>query len=277
MDRKDKIKKRLQKKLKEEKKELLEKQLKESKELPRSEIKGETKVEAVPRAESKLPTQDNTKIFQAINEFIGDITSIYGELLTELKAYDLLLSKTTLKHKKAIENHVSIFRNYCKLNEKVIISKDETKIENIKYNEKISIDIKHIFSIATTTDKVSIWNHLLTLLYYTNPSVELKATILNKSKKGEDDNESKFLENMVDKLQNNLSEESMSNPMSAMMSLFSSGVIGDLMSSAQQGQNSGQLNIKKLLGTVNKLVENLSEDESGNIDDVKDMLKNVKM
>ena len=99
------------------------------------------------------------------------------------------------------------------------------------------------------------------------------------NKKGtEGDNESKFLENMVDKLQNNLSEENMQNPMGAMMSLFSSGVLSDLMNSAQQGQsNNGSLNLKKLLGTVNKLVENLSEDESDSVGDVKDMLKNVKI
>ena len=43
---------------------------------------------------------------------------------------------------------------------------------------------------------------------------------MSKKSKNGDDNESKFLENMVDKLQNNLSEENMQNPMSAMMSLL---------------------------------------------------------
>ena len=134
MDRKDKIKKRLQQKL----------------------LAGDTRTHGEEKKEEKLlsektvPSLDNIKVFQAINEFISDITSIYGELdnMTELKAYDLLLSKTTLKHKKAIENHVNIFKIYCKMNEKFIIDKDEIKIENIKYNDKLSINIKYIFSIA---------------------------------------------------------------------------------------------------------------------------------
>src|SRR5579872_696690 len=179
MDQKDKIKNRLKKKLKE--KEQQKEQLEETKE--------------------KKENVDNLKIFQAINEFIGDINSGYGDLdnMTELKAYDMLLSKTTLKHKNAIDNHVKIFRNYCKLNEKIIKDKNEEKVENIKYNDKITINLKHIFSIADKTDKVNIWKHLLILLYYTNPSVELKSFIQNLNAQ-KDDNESKFLENMVDKL-----------------------------------------------------------------------------
>lgn len=255
MDRKLKIKKRLQDKIKNKE----------------NEEKNDTNVE------KKTPSLDNTKIFQAIIEFINDITSSYGEddKMIELKAYDKLLSQTTLKHKKAIENHVNIFKNYCKTNEKSIMTKDENNIENIKYNDKITIDIKYIFSLAQQNDKSVIWQHLLTLLYYTNPTVELKSYIQNMTKKDGKDNESKFLENMIDKLQNNVSEESLQNPVNAMMGLLSSGVLGDLMSEAQQSSSSGNLNLKKLLGTVNKLVEQLSENEDDDID-IKNMIKNAK-
>src|SRR5690242_1184742 len=104
MDRKNKVKNRLQKKLQEKN---------ETKEV-------ETKIES--KTNERL-SFDNTKIFQSIVEFIDDISNTYGEndKLLELKAYNILLSKTTLKHKKEIENHVNIFRQYCKLNEKPIM------------------------------------------------------------------------------------------------------------------------------------------------------------
>lgn len=250
MDREQKIKKRLQDKIK------------------NKEIENKEK--------ETIASLDNTKIFQSITEFINDITNSYGEddKMIELKAYDKLLSQTTLKHKKQIENHVNIFKNYCKLNEKLIVEKDEKNINNIKYNDKITIDIKYIFSIAQKTDKSVIWQHLLKLLYYTNPTVELKAYIKNMSK-NEQDNESKFLENLVDKLHNSIPEETInSDPATAVMGLLSSGVLGSLMNEAQQSSSNGTLNLKKLLGTLTNMVSQLSEEDDDI--DIKSMIKNAK-
>ena len=127
MDRKDKIKKRLQKKVQQDKKEL-----------KLEEKKGKKEVKSF----------DNLKKFEAISEFVGDMTSIYGENLLELEAYNKLLSATTIKNKTAIENHVKIITEYCKNNEKTIIDKNEKEIKNINYSDMIFIDMVSIFKIC---------------------------------------------------------------------------------------------------------------------------------
>jgi hypothetical protein len=262
MDRKDKIKTRLQKKLKEK--------------TTTEERKEEEK--PTEKKEEKKQSFDSLKKFQAISDFISDIAGIYGESLLELDAYNKLLSATTLKNKSAIENHIKIFTSYCKDNEKTIITQNENDIKNIIYSDALFIDMKTIFKMAEKDNKTVIWNHLLTLLYMTNPSVELKAMLKKQQavKKDMNDNESQFLENMIDKLQNNVSEEQMNNPMSAMMGLLSSGVLTDLMGQAQSQSQSGNLNIKKLLGSVTKMVESLSDGDD-DINDLNEKLKNVKV
>jgi hypothetical protein len=260
MDRKDKIKKRLQKKVQQDKKEL---KMEEKK----GKMEGKKEVKSF----------DNLKKFEAISEFVGDMTSIYGENLLELEAYNKLLSATTIKNKTAIEYHVKIITEYCKNNEKTIIDKNEKEIKNINYSDMIFIDMVSIFKIAEESNKVIIWNHLLTILYMTNPSSELKNILQNMNSDKKEDNEGKFLSNIIDKLQNNVSEEQMNNPMSALMGLMSSGVMTDLMGQAQSQTKNGSLNVKKLLGSLTKMVEQISEDDDTNMDDINEKLKNIKV
>src|SRR5271170_1564406 len=153
MDRKDKIKKRLQKKVvdKENKK--------ESKKEEINPINTEDKTSQIPLKKTN-ESFDNLKIFQAINDFVGDITSICGEKLLELETYNKLLSATTLKNKTAIENHVKIFREYCKNNKDTILNKTEKEVKNINYSEVLFIDLVQIFKMVDDENKISIWKHL---------------------------------------------------------------------------------------------------------------------
>ena len=132
-----------------------------------------------------------------------------------------------MKNKTAIENHIKIFREYCKNNEKTILNKSEKEMKNINYSDVLFIDMIQIFKMVDSDNKNTIWKHLLTLLYMTNPTVELKS-MLQEMNKGKEDNESKFLDNMIGTLQNNMTEEQMNNPMSAMMGLMTSGVLQDI-------------------------------------------------
>ena len=165
------------------------------------------------------------------------------------------------------------FREYCKNNKDTILKKTENEVKNINYSEVLFIDLIQIFKMVDDENKVSIWKHLLTLLYMTNPSVELRS-VLQDMNKGKEDNESKFLEKMIGTLENNMSEEQMANPMAAMMGLMSSGVLQDLMGQAQTGQSNGSLNIKKILKSVNKLVDQLSDGDD-DVSDLRDKLKNA--
>ena len=115
--------------------------------------------------------------------------------------------------------------------------------------------MKNIFELADNESKNVIWKHLLTITAFVDPSSNAKKLLKEMSEdsksKGESGNEANFLSNIIEKVEKNIDpEEASKNPMAAVSSIMSSGVFTDLISNMQSGIEKGDLDLGKLMGTV---------------------------
>jgi hypothetical protein len=208
--------------------------------------------------------KDNNLIsFKAIVNFIEALSELYSEKQRSLLLYNHLIGKTQIKHEFAINKHINLFKEFCIANREGIIAKDFNKFEvlEIKYSDKVFIDFREIFEF-TKKDKVNrdpIKKHLLYISALVDPTAKAK-DILKKKKGTEND----FLKNVIDSIEKNVDKDS--NPMEAMGSILQSGVFTDMMSSMSEGLESGNLDLSKLMGSVQGMVSGLNESMSSGVD-----------
>jgi hypothetical protein len=199
----------------------------------------------------------NVVIFKTISNFVFDLSSFYGKKQRSLLLYKRLIEKTTLVHETTINKHIELFKKFCISNREAIQNQDHTKLADnfITYSEKVFIDMKNIFELADNESKNVIWKHLLTITAFVDPSSNAKKLLKEMSEdsksKGESGNEANFLSNIIEKVEKNIDpEEASKNPMAAVSSIMSSGVFTDLISNMQSGIEKGDLDLGKLMGTV---------------------------
>ena len=198
-------------------------------------------------------------IFKSISDFVKALTECFGEEFINLKLYNRLIEKTTLVHKEAISKHVNIFMDFCKANKDAIVNKDESEMtdDDIRYSDKVFINMKDIFSKGDDESKGVMWKHLLFISAYFVKDIDLTGMVTDKS--DESGNELNFIQNMMSKVESNL-DDNVSNPMDAISSMMSSGVFGELVNSMTSGLQNGELNLGSLMGTVNEMVGTISSE-----------------
>jgi|SRR3989344_1864870 len=210
--------------------------------------------------------EKNEKIFNIIKEFISDLTVLN---LKNVHSYNTILKATTLQHKVAIKKHVSLFKNYCCLNNDAIREKNKDLLKSrVVYSKKVFLDFKLILLITSEEETETIWKYLLLLLYYIDPSDKTRSIL--KTITNEEDRETKLVDDIVTKLSNAQPSEE-TDATTAIMNLMSSGVISEITSNITSESNKGNINLKKLLGTMNNLIEKLmnEEDKSDKISKLK--------
>ena len=79
-------------------------------------------------------------------------------------------------------------------------------------------------------------------------------------KKKEETNETNFLKDMIDKVEDSIDGGDVNNPMEAITKMMTSGVFGELVGNMTNGLQSGDLNIGNLLGSVNDMVGTINAD-----------------
>jgi hypothetical protein len=198
-----------------------------------------------------MTTDYNIITFKAICTFVNDLSEIFGNENHSLKLYDRLIKKTTLSHDKAINKHISAFKSFCKVNREAILNKDITKIKKnlIEYSSRVYIDMASIFRSADKDTIDIIWNHFLTISAFVDPASKAKEIL---KKNSTNTKETDFLSNIINQVEDKIDPNS-SNPLQAVSSILSSGVLNDLVSNMNTGVKNGELNIPNLIGTVEKM------------------------
>jgi hypothetical protein len=199
-------------------------------------------------------------IFKAIVSFIRDLNEIYGKSQKSLCLYAALIEKTGLIHEEPIKKHIKSFHSFVTENESAILNKDASQFTNpiIRYSEKVFLDMNQIMDLAkqNTSDVQEIWKHLLTLSALLNPSSQAKQILQqDKDKPGCDDH---FLNDLIDKIGKHV-DPSSANPMESMSSLMSSGVLTEIMTSMNEGVQEGKLDMKSMVGGLQKMIGSLSD------------------
>lgn len=209
--------------------------------------------------------------FRTICNFVNDLTSVYGSKYKPLRLYHRLINQTQIGHVEAIDKHVSIFRDFCVQNRDAIYENNSSKIRTntVTYSNKVYINFSHVFDIADPDTKPIIWRHLLTISAILDPAGNAKNILKNISEnKTEDEKvgETDFLSDMIDKVGKNIDPNA--SPTEAISSLMKSGLMTDILGSMENGLKNGQLDMSKLLGSVQKMVGSL-KDQVGDDPDAK--------
>jgi chloramphenicol O-acetyltransferase len=190
--------------------------------------------------------------FQTITKFVGDLNTEFGNRQHSLQLYNRLLDKTKITHVESINRHISVFRTFIFKNKDRIINKDSSLIDPvISYSKKVNIKMDEIFKMADSDTTEIIWKHLLVMLNSFDPSSGAM-NVLKKSM-SEDSNEGKFLNNLVQKIEQTV-DPNTTDPMSAIMGMMSSGAFTDILSSMNSGIQQGSLDMGKLFSTVQGIV-----------------------
>jgi len=220
-------------------------------------------------------TDKSLVIFKAIVNFVTDVSEIFAEEQHSLKLYNHLITKTTLSHEKAINKHIEAFKEFCVENRESILEKDINKINNecIVYSEKCFINMKDIFSKSDSETEEPIWKHLLFLSALVDPEAKAKEVL-----KKDASNEGNFLNNILSKVEKEV--EGKTNPMEAISSVLQSGVFNEVISDMNEGFKSGELDLSKMMGTMQNIMGQLPKPEGnasgpGGMNDMNSMLSNL--
>ena len=204
-----------------------------------------------------MTTSDNSLVtFKAISNFTTCLSEVFGNSNRALKLYAHLISKTTLSHDIPIQKHITAVKEFCVANRDAILSKNSIKIEGeIKYSQRVYIDIKEIFTQSDKETSQIIWKHLLTLSALTDPTAKAKEILKDAGKNSV--NEADFLSNIIGKVEEHVDPNA--NPMDAVSSIMKSGIFTELVGGMGNGLQDGSLDLNKLMGTVQKMVTTLND------------------
>ena len=204
-------------------------------------------------------SNNNLLIFQTITNFVSELSEMFGEDSHNLKLYNRLITKTTVSHTVAIKKHIEAFSKFCLENKDAILNKNYKAFKNpkVSYSEKVFINFDLIFGLADLDTKKVIWQHILTILAFVDPTTKAREIL---KKNTDSSKEANFLSDIIDKVEDQIDPNA--NPMEAVSSIMSSGIFTDLMSNMNNGLQDGSLDLGKLMGTVQTMVTSMGVDTS---------------
>ena len=199
-------------------------------------------------------------IFKSICNFIRDLNESFGTDFKSLYLYSALIEKTGIIHEEPIKKHIHIFSEFCKENEQAIIEKDVTQFHSsiIRYSDKVYIDLIEVFKKADKEEKDIMWKHLLALLALLHPSSQAKSLLKKQGEQNKNSGgEEEFLSNIIDKVGKHI-DPTAASPVEMMNNIMSSGVFQDVVNSMNSGLSEGNLDLNKMLGSLQNMIGNLS-------------------
>jgi hypothetical protein len=209
----------------------------------------------IPFYKMTTPENQTTMAFKAISGFINSLSDMFGEENMGLLLYNHLLSKTKQEHTSSIEKHINIFRKFCISNRDAIMTEKIEDIEDgiISYSEKVQFDLKHVFSKSDKATQNILWRHILTISALVDPTGKAKQILKDKKDAG---NETNFLSGFLDKIESSVNPDA--NPLEALGSVMSSGVLNDLIGEVGNGMKDGSLDMEKLVGSAQDIVSGMT-------------------
>lgn len=210
------------------------------------------------------------KRFNTLKKFVHEMASFFQDDMA-LKLYNHLLRKTNIKHRAPVSRHLQIFTEFCKNNRKQILSSNtafqQTKLE---YSKRVYIDFSKIFKDIEDGDEGPetqsvLFDHLLVLSMVFDP--EGQANKVLKEKAGDEANDeikhlfgsNPFLAEMMEKVEGHVKPGT--NPMEAMSSMVSSGLLEELVGGMQQKIQSGEVDMDQLMGSVQRITSSLPPEQ----------------
>lgn len=232
--------------------------------------------------------------FQIMIDFVSDIKNCFGDQKTPkikaLNLYHRLISKMSFEDKSLITKHIQLFKNFCVRNREPIQSKDTSfLVKEIQFTERIYIDMSYIFKLAETDSATqdTLWEYIWSLSALLDSESKTKQLLSSVQLPQYDnsvptttstENEADFLAGMMKTLGQSVGGMNMgnhgssTNPMEMMAGLMNSDTISGLMNSVHSNLQNGNIDLGKLMGTMQTMVKTV-QTEIEKTDDP--MLKNM--
>lgn len=207
---------------------------------------------------------NNLVVFKSISDFISSLNECFGKEQKTLQLYARLISRTTISHQDAIEKHISIVKKFLNENKEQILNKD-IKFTTFKfsYNERVYVNLDPIFKKADKSETDVIFAHLLKIFSQVDPESNAKSilreTMKGNKQSGDDKAEENFINNLIENVSKNVNEDD--DPLKAVSNIMQSGLLTDLIGGMSNGINNGELDLGRLMGTVQTMVTSLSNAE----------------
>jgi len=202
------------------------------------------------------------KCFAAVITFVNDLWDVFGnpKKPTPLALYRRLVDHIKFSDAEAINKVLSGFREFLVTYEDSIINNKLDSIPRgtvIRYGESktVYLDIqKYIYQTQKDLEtREAIRQHLVTISAILEPDskkleeLDKRISDLNIDM---DSREGEFITGIMHKAKDSMENIDTENPGQAIMGLLSSGVIQDMVSGLQQGVSSGEMDMAKLLGSM---------------------------
>lgn len=214
--------------------------------------------------------------YKKIADFVSQLNDVVGEMYHGVALYSRLLNHTNFSHKTAIEKHISLFTAFCERNQDAIYAKDAKKLTQtkIQYSSKVFLDVGSILKNIKDEDTIAhIWNHIIVIYASIEPDGEAMKMLHDLQPGGstnsnnEGSKEAEFMSTFIQKIEQSVDKEKLESkdPMTAAMSILQSGVLNDLVGSMGNGVKEGQLDMGRLFGTVQGMLQNGNSNSSSSV------------
>jgi hypothetical protein len=207
------------------------------------------------------------KKFNTLKTFVREMSDFFQDDMS-VKLYNHLLCKTTIKNRAPVSRHLKLFEEFCINNRDQIVSSDPNLAQKkIEYSSRVYIDFSTIFSgVSSSTDTQSVlFDHLLVLSMVFDPEGSAIDVLKNKQEDGVTGelhslfNKNPFLADMMEKVESQVKPGT--NPMEAMSSMMSSGLLEELVTGMQENIEKGDLNMEELMESVQKMTSALPPEQ----------------
>ena len=226
-----------------------------------------TKSSKTNTSESKKFTVE--KKFNTIKKFVREM-SVFFEDDMSVKLYNHLLCKTTIKNRVPVARHVQLFEEFCINNRDQIVANNTALSQSkIEYSKRVYLDFAKIFKDVSNDESAAetqsvLFDHLLVLSMVFDPESNAVDVLKNKKKDTEGElhdlvNKNPFLADMMQKVESQVKPGT--NPMEAMSSMMSSGLLQELVSGMQENIENGDLDMGELMESVQKMTASLPAEQ----------------
>lgn len=202
------------------------------------------------------------RAFNAVITFVNDLWEVFGSAkkVSPLALYRRLIEHIKFTDADSINKVLSGFRQFLVPYEDAIINNNLGSIPRgttIKYGEGKTAYLeiqKYIYQTRNDSEtREAIRQHLVTISAILEPDrkkLEELDKRLSELNIDTDSREGEFITGIMHKAKNSMEQVDTENPGQAIMGLLSSGVIQDMVVGLQQGVNSGEMDMQKLLGSM---------------------------
>jgi hypothetical protein len=219
-------------------------------------------------SDAKKPlSKKNREAFAAISSFVSDLWDVFGnpKKADSLALYHRLIENIKFSDVDTIEKVIAGFQIFindynASINSNKLDSIPKGIVITYGKTQKICLEVQK-FIYKTKDDpetRDAIRSHLLKISCILEPNSDKLAELEKFAKRGLNIDtstaEGRFINGIMEKAKNSMTDVDTNNPMQAMASIFQSGVVQDMIQGFQQGVSSGEMKVERLLGTMQSAI-----------------------